>query len=135
MAIGLKLRDVRRFGQKVQKGVKTFARKLGSTAEQVGNVVAPIAGLVAGKAGEEAVEGAVAGVKGFAGGLQALTGKGVSKGTRLFQQAQQPILGVQEIAKAIKNPKTAKVVIGDVVANRFKGQKPSIQREESFAEM
>lgn len=128
MAVGLKLRDVRRFGQKVQKGVRTFARKLGNTAEQVGSVVAPIAGAIGGKAAEEAVEGAVLGVKGAARGVERLTGKGVMKGERLFKQAQQPILGAQEIARAVKNPKTARVVIGDVMANRFKGGK-SIQRD------
>lgn len=130
MAVGLKLRDVRRFGQKVQKGVRTFARKLGNTAEQVGNVIAPIATAVAGPEAGLAVEGAVQGVKGFARGAERLTGKGVMKGERLFKQAQQPILGAQEIANAVKNPKTAKIVIGDVVANRFsKGKKQSIQRD------
>lgn len=128
MAIGLKLRDVRRFGQKVQKGVRTFARKLGKTADIVGDVVSPLAMAIGGPEAGMAVEKAVSGVKAVAGGAERLTGKGVMKGERLFKQAQQPILGVQEIARAVQNPKTARVVIGDVVANRFKG-KQSLQRD------
>lgn len=129
MAIGLKLRDVRRFGQKVQKGVKTFARKLGNTAQQVGDVVSPIAGAIGGKAAEEAVEGAVRGVKSAAQGVERLAGKGVGKSERLFKQIQQPVLGAQEIARAVQNPKTARVEIGGVIANRFKGKRQSIQRD------
>lgn len=128
MAIGLKLRDVRRFGQKVQKGVRTFARKLGKTADIVGDVVSPLATAIGGPEAGMAVEKAVKSVKAIGAGAERLTGKGVMKGERLFKQAQQPVLGVQEIARAVQNPKTAKVVIGDVVSNRF-GKQPSIQAE------
>lgn len=132
MAIGLKLRDVRRFGTKLQKGVNVFARKLGKTADVVGSIASPIAGVVAGSAGEEAVKQAVAGVKGVARQAERLTGKGVGKGTELFKQIQQPVLGARELVgdvkSAIKNPKDAQIRIGETLVNRFgtKAQ-PSIQ--------
>lgn len=134
MAIGLKLRDVRRFGTKLQKGVNTFARKLGKTADVVGSIATPIAGAVAGEAGEAAVKGAVESVKGFAKGAQRITGKGVGKGTELFKQIQQPVLGAQELVRDIKgaavNPKTAQIRIGDTLVRRFGAKaKPSIQRD------
>ncbi len=134
MAIGLKLRDVRRFGTKLQKGVNTFARKLGKTADVVGSIATPIATAIAGPEGALAVEGAVRGVKGIASQAQRLTGKGVGRGTELFKQIQQPVLGAQELVRdvkgAIKNPKDAQIRIGDTIVRRFGGKaKPSIQRE------
>jgi hypothetical protein len=138
MAIGLKLRDVKRFGQKVQKGVSTFGRKLAKTAEQVGGAVAPIATLVGGPEAGLAVEGATTAVSKFGRGLEKASGKGIAKGTELFKKAQQPILGAQEIGRAIKgiNPKNidaTKMRIGDVAVKRF-GAK-GIQRGEPGQEM
>lgn len=133
MAIGLKLRDVRRFGTKLQKGVNTFARKLSKGADIVGSIATPIATVIAGPAGGAAVQGAVQSVKGLAKGAQRLTGQGVGMGTKLFKQIQQPVLGarelVEDIKSAAKNPKTAQIRIGDTLVRRFgtKAQ-PSIQR-------
>lgn len=134
MAIGLKLRDIRRFGTKLQKGVNTFARKLSKTADVVGSIATPIATVVAGPEGALAVKGAVEGVKGIAKGAQRLTGKGIGKGTELFKQIQQPVLGARElvgdIKSAVQNPKTAQIRIGDTIVRRFGGKaQPSIQRE------
>jgi hypothetical protein len=134
MAVGLKLRDVRRFGTKLQKGVGTFARKLGKTADIVGSVASPIASIVAGRAGEEAVEQAIKGVKSGARQVERLTDKGVGKGLKGFKTLQQGTLGAQELARgvkgAVKNPQEAKMRIGDTLVNRFgKKAKPSIQRE------
>lgn len=134
MAIGLKLRDVRRFGSKLQKGVNVFARKLGKTADVVGSIATPIATAVAGPAGGLAVQEAVQGVKGVTKQAQRLTGKGVGKGTELFKQIQQPVLGVQELAgdirSAVKNPKQAEMRIGETLVRRFGAKAPpSIQRD------
>lgn len=135
MSPGLKLRDVRRFGQKLQKGVGTFARKLGKTADVVGSIVTPLATAVAGPEAGLAVQGAVKTVKGVARQAERLTGKGVDRGTKLFKQIQQPVLGARELAgdirSAVKNPKEAQIRIGDTLVRRFGAKgKPSIQREE-----
>lgn len=132
MAIGLKLRDVRRFGQKLQRGVHTFARKVGKTADVIGAVASPIATAIAGPEGGMAVEKAIQSVKGIAGGAERLTGKGVARGEKIFKQIQAPVLGAREIVQgakmAVKNPAQAKIMIGDVLSNRL-GKQPSIQAE------
>lgn len=133
MAIGLKVRDVRRFGQKLQKGVRTFARKLGKTADVVGSIVTPLATTLGGAEAGLAVSGAVEGVKGIGRTAERLTGKGVGKGVELFKQAQQPVLGGQELVKgvqkALKSPEQGQIMIGDVLAKRFGANMQNIQRE------
>lgn len=123
MAIGLKLRDVRRFGAKVQKGVHTFARKLGKTADVVGAIATPLATAIAGPAGGAMVAQGVGAVKKMAGTAERLTGKGVAKGTELFKQIQQPVLGARELIQgaktAITNPEQGQIMIGDTLAKRF----------------
>ena len=134
MAIGLKMKDIRRFGQKVQKGVATFGRKLAKTAEQVGSVVSPLATVIAGPEAGLAVEGAVRGVSGFGRGLEK-TGKAVDKGIGAFKKIQNPILGAQELTKAIKGARTndtegTKMRIGDITVRRFGAKNRGIQRTE-----
>lgn len=140
MAIGLKLRDVRKFGQKVQKGAATFGRKLAKTAEQVGSVIQPLATAVAGPEAGLAVGKAVEGVSKFGRGLDKTVGKGVNKGTDLFKKVQNPILGAQELTKAIKGARTndtegTKMRIGDITVKRFGAKNRGIQRTEPGEEM
>lgn len=134
MAIGLKLRDVRRFGQKVQKGVRTFARKVGKSADIVSAIATPLATMVGGPAAGLAVNRGIAGVKALAQKGERLTGQGVERGTELFKQLQQPVLGARELVKgakvALKNPEQGTIMIGDVMANRFGRPMQSIQSQE-----
>lgn len=123
MAIGLKLRDIRRFGQKVQRGVHTFARKLGNTADIVGSIATPLATAIAGPAAGAMVSQGVGAVKKLAGSAERLTAKGVAGGEKLFKQIQAPVLGAQELvggAKvAMKNPEQGELMIGNTLAKRF----------------
>ena len=134
MAFGLKLRNVKRFGQKLQHGVNTFARKLGKTADVIGAIATPIATAIGGPAGAAMVSETVSGVKGVARTAERLTGKGVAKGEKLFKQIQQPVLGVQEIVKgaqqAIKNPQEGQIMIGNAIARRFPQKNKGIQRTD-----
>lgn len=133
MAVGLKLKDVRRFGQKVQKGVKNIARKIEKGADIAGSVLTPIAGAVAGTAGMEAVQGLTKGVKSAARGVEKATDVGVGRGLKAIKAVQQPLLGAREIAQAakgaVRNPAQAQVRIGEAVASRFP-RKQSIQRTD-----
>jgi len=134
MAIGLKLKDVRRFGQRVQKGAKVFGRKLAGTAEAVGSVLTPIASAINPELGEQ-VQSGVQAVKKFGKSTERLAGKGTAQGEKLFKQIQQPVLGAREIAQGVKmaakNPQQAQIMIGETVARRFPGGKnKSIQRTE-----
>lgn len=141
MAIGLKMRDVRRFGQKVQKGVRNIARKISSGAGTVADVVSPLATMINPELGM-GVEALARGVQKGAKQVERLTDKGVAAGGKGFKTLQQPVLGVRELAKvgqeiaknpmkALKNPEQAKIMIGDVVAARMKPRKAGgVQRSD-----
>lgn len=134
MAIGLKLRDVRRFGQKVQKGVKTFGRKLANTADVVGAIATPLATAIAGPEGGIVVGKAVEGVKKLGRGAERLADKGAMKSERLFKQVQAPVLGAREIVEgakvAMKRPEQGELMIGNTLAKRFPSRNTkSLQRD------
>lgn len=134
MAIGLKMSQVKRFGQKVSKGAATFGRKLAKTAEAVGAVATPIATAINPALGAE-VAAATQAVSKFGRGTQRLADKGVARAEDLFRKAQAPVLGVQEIARqargAMKNPAGTQVQIGETIARRFGKGRPGIQREST----
>jgi len=133
MAIGLKLRDVRKFGQKITKTAGQVGRKLSKVAEGVGSVAVPIVSAVNPALGAEVAAGVQA-VSKFGKSTERLAGKAASRGEQLFKTAQQPLLGAREIVGAakgaMKNPEATQIRIGDVVANRFKKPSRSIQRTE-----
>ena len=141
MAIGLKLRDVRRFGQKIQKGVRNIARKVEKGADIASSILTPFAGAIAGPEGIAAVKGLTQGIKGAARGVERVTGKGVGKGTKLFQSIQQPVLGAQELVKGIKtavrNPAEGEIMMGNTLASRFPQRKMrgGIQRSDGSVVM
>lgn len=138
MSIGLKLKDVRRFGQKVQRGVRNIARKIEKGTDVASSILTPIAGAVAGPEGIAAVEGLAKGVKSAARGVEKATSVGVGRGTKAFKAIQQPVLGARELAQAakgaVKNPAQAQIRIGDVIANRMPQKKRSIQRTDGTTE-
>lgn len=139
MAIGLKMRDVRRFGQKVQKGVRNIARKISSGAGTVADVVSPLATMINPELGM-GVEVLARGVQKGAKQVERLTDKGVAAGGKGFKTLQQPVLGVRELGgvaqkiaakpmEYLKEPEKAKIMIGDAVAARMKPRKKGgIQR-------
>lgn len=134
MSIGLKLKDVRRFGQKVQKGVRNIARKIEKGTDVASSILTPLATAVAGAEGAAAVQGLAKGVKSAARGVEKATDIGLGKGTKAFKAIQQPILGARELAQvakgAIRNPAQAQVRIGEVISNRNPSNRRSIQRTE-----
>ena len=138
MGIGLKLKSIRRFGQKLKRGVHTFARKVANSADIVGAIATPFATAIGGPAGAAAVQGAVQGVKKVSRGVARLTDKGVDGGERLFKQIQQPVLGARELVRdvktAVKNPEQGQIMIGDTLVKRFGAKDrspPSIQRTDA----
>lgn len=134
MAVGLKLKDVKRFGTKVQKGVRNVARKIEKGASVVENL-APIAGIVAGPEAAAGLKSLAGSVKGVAKGAEAATEIGTAKGIQGFKALQQPVLGARELAQAargaISNPAQANVMIGDTLAKRFPSMKQNIQRTDA----
>lgn len=134
---GLKLRDVRRFGRKVERGAKRFGRGLAKTAEVVGAIATPIATAINPALGAE-VATATQAVSKFGRSTERIAGKGVGKALDTFKQAQQPILAGRELVReakgAIRNPKEAEMRIGETLVNRgLKRAKPSIQRDSQQA--
>ena len=76
MAIGLKIRDVRRFGRKLEKGVRTVGRGIARGADVFGAIATPIATAIGGPAAGIAVSKGVEGVKKLAQKAEQLTSKG-----------------------------------------------------------
>jgi hypothetical protein len=131
MAKGLQLKDVRRFGTKLSKGVSTIGRKVAKTAEGIGSVVVPIASAVNPALGAE-LEAGLGAISKIGRKAGSVAERASSRAEQAFRTVQQPALGAREIGRAIGTkmaPEERKVVIGDVVMNRLKKRQGGIQRE------
>ena len=132
MAIGLKIRDVRRFGRKLEKGVRTVGRGIARGADVFGAIATPIATAIGGPAAGIAVSKGVEGVKKLAQKAEQLTSKGVSKGIGLYKRGEDIVYGTKDVARGIgqafKDPTKGNIMIGDAIA-RIENKKPSIQAE------
>ena len=80
MAIGLKLRDVRRFGRKLERGIRTVGRGLAKGASFVEPFAAPIATAFGGPEAGVLTSKILGNVKALGAAGSKFTGKGLLKG-------------------------------------------------------
>lgn len=129
----LKLKNVKRFGQKLTGFGKQLGQKISQVSKAVESVATPIAGIIGGPEAALAVKGASEGAQKLGRQLERVSGKAASKGERLFKQIQSPVLAAQEIGRqaqgALKNPEQAQVMIGETLARRFP-RNQNIQRTD-----
>lgn len=131
----LKMKNVKRFGQKLTGFGKQLGRKITQVSKAVEAVGVPIATAIGGPEAGLAVKGASESAQKIGRGVERLSGKVASKSQKVFKQIQNPVLGVQEIARqaqgAMKNPEQAQIMIGETIARRFPSKSnPDIQRTD-----
>ena len=131
----LKLRNVKRFGQKLAGVGRQFGRKLSQVAKAAEAIGTPIAGAIAGPEGAALVKGASESAQKLGRSIEKASTKAGGTSERLFKQIQSPVLGAQEILKqsqqAMRNPEQAQIMIGETIARRFPSKQSSnIQRTE-----
>lgn len=103
MAIGLKMRDLRRLGRKLEGGVRSIGKGIKKAVKIAEPFVVPIAGAIGGSAGEELAKTGLQAVGKFGKQVEGLTQQKALKGIGRLAEKRLPAL-----------EKKAQVIIGDV---------------------